>query len=337
MKKFTKIAAALLSAAVTLSAVGAAAYESAINIKLDGIVDNGSHYISFSGVRPAQINGSTFVPIRQLAEAAGMTVIWDQVNQTALINLSANENSSKPVEKYAAAVISRVSGYGLELTPDNISVELRLNDANAVIRYNFKDTTGENVAIGKNITLDSPAAMIDNSLMIPLRNSMEAFDLNVSWDQPTLTAGISIPDYVSAPKGLAIVANYAPGTDYTPAAAPQVTQTTVTADAPVDTNPALGTYIGRFMITHYCSCPECNEGWGNHTAWAGEIIPGQTIAVDPNVIGKLRWVYIDGYGIRRAEDCGGAVKGYHIDMAVPDHRAAESIGVVYKDVYYLAE
>ena len=46
-------------------------------------------------------------------------------------------------------------------------------------------------------------------------------------------------------------------------------------------------------------------------------------------------MYIDGYGYRRAEDCG-AFGGNHIDVAVPTHSMALDMGVVYKDVY-LAE
>ena len=96
-----------------------------------------------------------------------------------------------------------------------------------------------------------------------------------------------------------------------------------------------GKYLGRFKITHYCPCYTCNGSNSGRTAWAGQIIPGQTIAVDSSVIGKLQWVYIDGYGYRRAEDCG-AFGGNHIDVAVPTHSMALDMGVVYKDVY-LAE
>lgn len=96
-----------------------------------------------------------------------------------------------------------------------------------------------------------------------------------------------------------------------------------------------GKYLGRFKITHYCPCYTCNGSNSGRTSWAGQIIPGQTIAVDPSVIGKLQWVYIDGYGYRRAEDCG-AFSGNHIDVAVPTHSMALDMGVVYKDVY-LAE
>ena len=96
-----------------------------------------------------------------------------------------------------------------------------------------------------------------------------------------------------------------------------------------------GKYLGRFKITHYCPCYTCNGSNSGRTAWAGQIIPGQTIAVDPSVIGKLQWVYIDGYGYSRAEDCG-AFGGNPIDVAVPTHSMALDMGVVYKDVY-LAE
>lgn len=96
-----------------------------------------------------------------------------------------------------------------------------------------------------------------------------------------------------------------------------------------------GKYLGRFKITHYCPCYTCNGSNSGRTAWAGQIIPGQTIAVDSSVIGKLQWVYIDGYGYRRAEDYG-AFGGNHIDVAVPTHSMALDMGVVYKDVY-LAE
>lgn len=94
-----------------------------------------------------------------------------------------------------------------------------------------------------------------------------------------------------------------------------------------------GRYLGTFRISHYCPCYICNGGYGAVTAWAGGIIPGQTIAVDPSIIPKLSNVYIDGYGIRRAEDCGGAIKGNRIDMAVSTHSEAMAKGVVYKNVY----
>lgn len=105
---------------------------------------------------------------------------------------------------------------------------------------------------------------------------------------------------------------------------------------PNETPSGGGTYLGTFKITHYCPNSCCNGGYGNNTAWAGEIIPGQTIAVDPSIIPKLSRVYIDGYGVRIAEDCGGGIRGNHIDVAMATHAEAMAKGVVYRDVY-LAE
>jgi 3D (Asp-Asp-Asp) domain-containing protein len=50
---------------------------------------------------------------------------------------------------------------------------------------------------------------------------------------------------------------------------------------------------------------------------------GRTIAVDPNVISIGSKVYIEGLGIRYAEDTGGAVKGHHIDVFVGDSGAVK--------------
>ena len=310
---------AAIMATTTLSVT--AAYDIDITVRLDGLVNGEAKIVSFDSFRPIQIDNSTFVPARAVAEAAGMTVEWDQASQTALITLNADENSDMPVERYGAELINMVSGYdGLDLSPLNITAALKLYDRNAVIRYNFLDEDGDVLAIGKVIEMSNEARLVDDAaLMIPLRNAMELFGLDIEWHQETLTAEVSIPNIIAPPSDLKIIANHA---------SPQETN----AEANADIN--LGEYIGTFKITKYCPCDTCNGGWGNHTAWAEEIIPGQTVAVDPDVIGKLRWIYIDGIGLRRAEDCGGAVKGHHIDLAVGSHEEATSGTITYRDVYY---
>ncbi|GGO09136.1 ubiquitin-like domain-containing protein [Saccharibacillus kuerlensis] len=55
-------------------------------------------------------------------------------------------------------------------------------------------------------------------------------------------------------------------------------------------------------------------GIGTRTATGTTVTEGRTIAVDPNVIPLGWWVYIEGYGYRKAEDTGGAIKGKKIDM-----------------------
>lgn len=319
-----KLKTAIITAAfMTAGAISvSAAYDVDITVRLDGLVNGEASIVSFDSFRPIQIDSSTFVPARAVAEAAGMTVEWDQPTQTALITLNADANSDKPVERYGAELISQVGGYGLDLEPVNITAALKLYDKNAVIRYNFVDVDGDTVAIGKTIEMSNEARLIeDAALMIPLRNAMELFGLDIEWHQESLTAEVSIPAEITAPSGLKIVANHAVS---------DTDNSSATADE-------RGEYIGTFKITHYCPCAACNGGWGARTAWAEGIVPDQTIAVDPNVIGKLRWVYIDGYGLRRAEDCGSGVGGLHIDVAVSTHEEAIAKGVVYKDVYYAAE
>ncbi|OXM83601.1 murein transglycosylase [Paenibacillus rigui] len=54
---------------------------------------------------------------------------------------------------------------------------------------------------------------------------------------------------------------------------------------------------------------------------------GRTIAVDPNVIPIGTTVFIDGIGIRKAEDTGSAVRGARIDVFMDDVKQAINFGV----------
>jgi 3D (Asp-Asp-Asp) domain-containing protein len=96
-------------------------------------------------------------------------------------------------------------------------------------------------------------------------------------------------------------------------------------------------YIGNYKLTHYC-CEKrphiCGTGAGI-TATGTQVTAGRTIAVDPSVIPYGTKVYIEGYGWRVAEDCGGAVVGKHIDVAVETHSQAMSMGTVTGGVWVL--
>lgn len=332
MKNLKKAVTAILSTVLLVGMIGTAYADGDIAVKMNSVVSNDSTYVDFGDIKPIQIDNRTLTPAREMAESAGMEVEWDQSTQTALLTLKADAHSDRPIERYAAEVISHIEGFGLNLTPTSITAALKLNNSNAVIRYNFTDSEGDNVPQGKNYEMVSKAIFIeDGTLMIPIRDSMEMFGLSVEWNQNELCASVSIPDKLKVPEDIAIIANHGDGEYSSENHVDQTFEEPVLVEE--NNTSEYGEYIGNFKVTHYCPCSICNGSWGAYTAWAGELIPGQSIAVNPNIIPKLSWVYVDGYGLRRAEDTGGGIGEYHIDMAVPTHAMALSLGVVYKDVY----
>lgn len=86
-----------------------------------------------------------------------------------------------------------------------------------------------------------------------------------------------------------------------------------------------------FMVTAYCPCYECSEEFGTNTATGVKARARHTIAVDPKVIKYGTKVIIDGVEYT-AEDCGGKVKGNHIDIYFNTHEEVERFGVKYKKV-----
>ena len=98
-------------------------------------------------------------------------------------------------------------------------------------------------------------------------------------------------------------------------------------------------YIGNYKLTHYCTEKRkhiCGTGTGL-TATGTKVTAGRSIAVDPKVIPYGSKVYIEGYGWRTAEDCGGGVDGKHIDVAVGSHSQALSMGTKTRGVWILVK
>ncbi|MBN6187377.1 G5 domain-containing protein [Aneurinibacillus sp. BA2021] len=62
---------------------------------------------------------------------------------------------------------------------------------------------------------------------------------------------------------------------------------------------------------------------------------GRTIAVDPRVVPLGWWVYIEGYGFRKAEDTGGAIKGNKMDLFFESETEAQNFGVQQKTVHVI--
>ena len=92
-------------------------------------------------------------------------------------------------------------------------------------------------------------------------------------------------------------------------------------------------YIGDCTITYYC-CEAyehiCGTGTGL-TATGIPVAPGM-VAVDPDVIPLGSTVIIDGHEYLAA-DTGGAIKGNHVDIAVPTHQEALELGTKTAEVW----
>lgn len=101
------------------------------------------------------------------------------------------------------------------------------------------------------------------------------------------------------------------------------------------------TSLGQFKLTYYCGCYECNEGYNDAQgrpvgALGTPLQKNHSIAVDPSVIPYGSKVLINGI-VYTAEDCGGGVKGNHIDIYMGNdansHAETERLGVNYAEVY----
>ena len=99
---------------------------------------------------------------------------------------------------------------------------------------------------------------------------------------------------------------------------------------PVQTN-AKVIDMGTFKLTAYCGCESCSCGWGRMTKSGKTAREGVTVAADLSVMNIGDKITIDGKEYT-VEDCGGGVKGDHIDIFFENHEDTERFGVQYGDV-----
>lgn len=97
----------------------------------------------------------------------------------------------------------------------------------------------------------------------------------------------------------------------------------------------------EFIATAYCACEKCCGKWALNRpngivkgATGRELISNYSIAVDPKVIPYGTLVYDENGNEYRADDCGGAVKGNHIDIYMNSHEAARNWGKQTIKIYW---
>ena len=94
--------------------------------------------------------------------------------------------------------------------------------------------------------------------------------------------------------------------------------------------------MGEFKLTAYCPCEICSEGFGRQTCSGTECETGNTVAADLSLFNLGDTITINGVEYT-VMDCGGAVKGDHIDIYMDTHSDTERFGVQYGDVDIIRE
>ena len=82
--------------------------------------------------------------------------------------------------------------------------------------------------------------------------------------------------------------------------------------------------LGNFLVTCYDLTGITASG-----EWAGP----QSVAVDPSVIPLGTQIYVQGIGLRTADDTGGAIIGDHVDIWEPTYYACADWGAQVRSVY----
>jgi 3D (Asp-Asp-Asp) domain-containing protein len=90
----------------------------------------------------------------------------------------------------------------------------------------------------------------------------------------------------------------------------------------------------RTMVMSASAYSSQDSGNSSYTC-RGDLLRKGIAAVDPNVIPLGTRLYIPGYGYAIADDIGGAIKGYSIDLAFDTHGEALQFGRRRVTVYVL--
>lgn len=94
-----------------------------------------------------------------------------------------------------------------------------------------------------------------------------------------------------------------------------------------------GPYVKKIYVeeTAYWA----NPAWSNGYTYTGVKAAIGSIAVDPRVIPLGTRLFVNGYGYGVADDIGGAIKGYHIDLFFPTKAEVDAWGMRFGWIYIL--
>lgn len=91
------------------------------------------------------------------------------------------------------------------------------------------------------------------------------------------------------------------------------------------------------LSTGYCPCKLCCGKWANGETYTGDIAGHGCVAIDPEarILRMGQRLFIEGYGYGVANDIGGAIKGWRIDLCFDTHEEALEWGRKLVKVYIL--
>jgi len=105
--------------------------------------------------------------------------------------------------------------------------------------------------------------------------------------------------------------------------------------------PEVGAEVqGKYFImvaTGYCPCEICCEKWADGLTYTGDKAGRGCIAIDPKagILKMGQRLYVENYGYGIANDIGGAIKGWEVDLCFNTHQRALEWGRKLVKVYVI--
>lgn len=232
-----------------------------------------------------------------------------------LFSLSLTAFAAVPTGRFDAVTDSAISGWAY----DSSSPDDALN-----VRILIKNKETEEVILDQKL---SAGEYRDNLYESGRGNGCHGFTIDVDWS--AYPAGEYIIEGSVGDRDFSNPKTYKNGEAAETEAATGNNEAAETADGDLAAHLIP---LGVFKTTGYCPCRACSEGWGRNTRTGAIATASHTVAVDPRTIPYGSKLMINGV-IYTAEDCGGGVRGNHIDIFFDSHSVAKQHGVQNAEVY----